>query len=186
MTTYIYLEVTKANINDHQGLKATNAIIFHLMLPPRQIATIKKRKEVCHVISTRIVITCILSKLKVAVTACVSTTQKFSDHIVKFSTVNFQVGINNLYSFKSSGKFVCEIPGLYYISAQIRTRDDNYDFCVRKNGKIIASSRSDSGDTLSANPISAVVELQLKDTLYVYAFNVRIGSYSCLSIMKVN
>lgn len=121
-----------------------------------------------------------------AVTACASSNQKFSDYIVRFSTVNFREGINKLDTFKSSGKFICEIPGLYYISAQIRTSDQNYVFDVRMNDKTIAKSRSDVGDTIAANPISAVVELQLNDTLYVYASSVQIyGSDSCMSIMKV-
>lgn len=50
----------------------------------------------------------------------------------------------------------------------------------------MASCLSDSGFAKSAYPISAVVELQLKDTLYVIAANAeKVKSYSCLSIMKV-
>lgn len=51
---------------------------------------------------------------------------------------------------------------------------------------LAVSSKSGSGDTTSTNPISAVVGLQLNDTLYVYVNNIRIeGPYSCLSTMKV-
>ncbi|VDI16880.1 Hypothetical predicted protein, partial [Mytilus galloprovincialis] len=121
-----------------------------------------------------------------AVTACVFSDQTFSDYIVKFSIVNFHVGINNLGMFKSSGNFVCDIPGLYFISAHIRTSNENYYFDVRKNDILVASPKSGSGDTASSHPISDVVGLQINDTLYVYANNIRIeGSYSCLSIMKV-
>ncbi|CAC5395879.1 unnamed protein product [Mytilus coruscus] len=127
-----------------------------------------------------------ITTVEVAVTSCVFSDQTFSDYIIKFSIVNFHVGINNLHTFKSSGKFVCEIPGLYFISVHIRTSNQNYYFHVRKNNMLVPSSKSDSGDTASTNQISAVVGFQLNDALYVYANNVRIEvSYSCLSIMKV-
>ncbi|CAC5380019.1 unnamed protein product [Mytilus coruscus] len=123
---------------------------------------------------------------KVALTACVTSEQKFSDGVVRFSTVKFQVGINNIDTFKSSGKFVCEIPGLYYISAHIYTSTKGYGFEVKKNGMVIATSASDSTSTYSTNPISTVVELQLKDTLYMStSIHLIRGVYSCLSIMKV-
>ncbi|XP_071136744.1 uncharacterized protein [Mytilus edulis] len=123
---------------------------------------------------------------KVAVTACVSSDQKFSDGVVRFSTVNFQEGIDNIDTFKSSGKFVCKIPGLFYISAHIFTTTPTHAFYVMKNGIVIASSASDSDSSYSTNPISAVVELQLKDTLYISTSTHSIrGTFSCLTIMKV-
>ncbi|VDI63152.1 Hypothetical predicted protein [Mytilus galloprovincialis] len=123
---------------------------------------------------------------KVAVTACVSSEQKFTSGVVRFSTVNFQVGINNIDTFKSNGKFVCKIPGLYYISAHIYTSTTGYGFDVQKNGIVIASSASGSDSSYSTNPISAVVELQPNDTLYVYTHSHVIRErYSCLSIIKV-
>lgn len=118
-----------------------------------------------------------------AATACVSHDQTFTE-VVKFSIVNFQVGINNIETFKSSGKFVCEIPGLYYISAHIYTTSTTRNFYVRKNGIIIATSSSGKA-SYSTNPISAVIELQHKDTLYVDANHDILGPYSCLSIIKV-
>ncbi|CAC5392637.1 unnamed protein product [Mytilus coruscus] len=123
---------------------------------------------------------------KVAVTACVSSSQTFPGNVIRFSTVKFQVGIDNLDTFKSRGKFVCEIPGLYYISAHIYTNSQGSPFYVKKNSMTIASSASDSGDTHSTNPISAVVELQLKDTLYIYAPHYIYEAHTCLSIMKVS
>lgn len=120
-----------------------------------------------------------------AVTACVSSDQKFSDRKVRFSTVNFQVGINNIDEFKSSGKFVCQIPGLYFISAHIYTNTPYTGFYVRKNdGITIATSASGSGSSLT-DPISAVIELKLKYILYVDSDHFIYARYSCMSIMKV-
>ncbi|CAG2242332.1 COL8A [Mytilus edulis] len=126
-----------------------------------------------------------LKQLKIAVTACVGSSQKFSDAVVRFSTVRSEIGINNIATFKSSGKFVCEIPGLYYISAHIRTNSGDYGFHVRKNNDYIAYSITDAGLSDSTNPISAVVELQVKDTLYVETSATIYSTYSCVSIVKV-
>ncbi|VDI66559.1 Hypothetical predicted protein [Mytilus galloprovincialis] len=122
---------------------------------------------------------------KVAVTACASSSQRFSDNVVRFSTVNFHIGINNIDMFKSSGKFVSESPGLYYVSAHIYTNTQGGVFYVKKNSRTIASSASDSTSTHSTNPISAIVKLQPKDTLHIHTSLYIHATYSCLSIMKV-
>ncbi|VDI38447.1 Hypothetical predicted protein [Mytilus galloprovincialis] len=112
---------------------------------------------------------------KVAVTACVSSSQTFPDYVVRFSTVNFKEGIDNLDMFK----FRWEISHIY-------TNTQGYGFNVKKNGMNIATSASGSGSTDTTNPISAVVELQPNDTLYVYAGHYIYSSQSCMSIMKIN
>lgn len=123
---------------------------------------------------------------KVAVTACVSSSKTFSGGVVKFANVHSNVGFKDIATFKSSGKFVCEFPGLYYISSHLRTTNQNNAFYVKKNSEYIAYSATDDENHWSTNPISAVVELQLKDTLYVYAPSINIdSSYSCLSIVKI-
>ncbi|VDI15091.1 Hypothetical predicted protein [Mytilus galloprovincialis] len=116
------------------------------------------------------------SNRKVAVTACVSSAQTFSGGVVKFPTVYLNLGIKDIATFKTSGKFVCEFPGLYYISSHLRTTTRNYSFSVKKNGVNIAYSATDDENHYSTNPISAVVELQLKDTLYVVAPSINIDS----------
>lgn len=103
-----------------------------------------------------------------AVTAGVTSDQKFSVGVARFSTVKFQVGIDNVSTYKSSGKFVRKIPGLYYISPHIYTSTMGYGFIIKENDKAVAISASDSVSSYSTNHISVVVELQLKDTLYVY------------------
>ncbi|CAC5395878.1 COL10A [Mytilus coruscus] len=120
---------------------------------------------------------------KVAITAC-DDSGRYYNGAVKFSTVYTQVGINNIAAFKSNGKFVCEIPGLYYISAHIRTSTTNTAFYVYKNNKQISRSASGSG-TYTDVPISAVVDLQTNDQLYVrVSHNVGIHD-SCVTIAKI-
>lgn len=64
-----------------------------------------------------------------AITACVSSGASYSGSVT-FSYVQTQIGINNIAVFKSNVKFVCEIPGLYYISAYIRTSTKNSAFLL--------------------------------------------------------
>lgn len=95
-----------------------------------------------------------------------------------------QVGKDNIEKFKSNGKCVYELPGVYYISSHIYTKTQGTSFFVKKNRVTIIGSVSDSTSTYSTNPISAVVDLQLNDMLYVYASLYIHPGYSCLSIMK--
>ncbi|CAG2249634.1 unnamed protein product [Mytilus edulis] len=88
---------------------------------------------------------------KVAITACRGSSKSFPDAVVRFSTVRSEIGINNIATFKSSGKFVCEIPGLYYISAHIRTNSGSNGIYVRKNSNYIAYSEADAVSSYSSN-----------------------------------
>lgn len=119
-----------------------------------------------------------------AVIACVSSSALFSDNVVKFQTVESEKGITNINEFKSSGKFVCEIAGMYYISAGIYTNSQGYTFDIKKNSSVVISATGQGG-SWSMNPISTVVELQVKDTLHVHTNAYISSSYSCLSILKV-
>ncbi|CAC5357707.1 unnamed protein product [Mytilus coruscus] len=69
------------------------------------------------------------------------------DEAVNQTERDSHVGIDNLDTFKSSGKFVCEIPGLLYISAHIYTITQSRAFYVRKNTVTFACSVSDSDST---------------------------------------
>ncbi|CAG2240736.1 unnamed protein product [Mytilus edulis] len=124
--------------------------------------------------------------VSIAVTAYVSSAQTFSGGVVKFPTVYLNLGIKDIETFKTSEKFVCEFSGLYYISSHLRTKTQNNAFYVKKNGVYIAFSATDDENHYSTNPISAVVELHLHDTLHVQASSINIDStYSCLSIVKI-
>lgn len=122
---------------------------------------------------------------KVAITACGGLSKTFPDAVVRFPTIKSEIGINNIATFISSGKFVCEIPGVYYISAHIRTNSASHIIYIEKNSDFIAYSEADAVSSYSSNPISAVVDLQEKDTLYVYSNAHIYSSFSCISIVKV-
>lgn len=104
---------------------------------------------------------------------------------MKFPTVISKIGITNINTFSSSGKFVCEIAGLYYISAQIYTNSEGYGFEIRKNSNSVVLSATGQGGSWSLNPIFTVVELQVKDTLYMRTGAYISSPYSCMSIVKL-
>ncbi|VDI63151.1 Hypothetical predicted protein [Mytilus galloprovincialis] len=124
------------------------------------------------------------NRRKVAITACVSSSASYFGSVT-FSNVQTQIGIHNSAAFKSNGKFVCEIPSLYYISAYIRTSTKNSAFYLYKNNKQISRSASGSG-TYTDVPISAVVELQTNDKLYVQVYHSVFATNSCVTIAKIN
>lgn len=120
-----------------------------------------------------------------AIAACAGSSQRYSDGVIRFTNVRLEIGINNIPTFNSSGKFVCEIPGLYFISVHINTNSLSYGFHVKKNTDYISYSMTDADSSYSTNPVSAVVELRVNDTLYVYITAYIHHTYSCMSIVKV-
>lgn len=59
----------------------------------------------------------------VAVTAVPTDVNQHSGYIVKFGSVKTSRGISGISSFKSSGKFRCEIGGLYIVSVSLTAFD---------------------------------------------------------------
>lgn len=115
----------------------------------------------------------------------------FSDGIVKFTHIFTSIGINNIAAFKSTGKFVCEIPGLYYISAYIRTASDDYEYVLKKNEVVISKSATvdwqGNGAGRSTTCISAATDCQKNDELYLFISTVISveSSYSILNVLKI-
>ena len=123
----------------------------------------------------------------VAVTACVISDSSSSP--LQFGNIITQVGINNIESFKSTGKFTCETPGLYFVSANLWADCNSCGFYLRKNGVIIsygATTYFRSGDGVSGSGINAVVEAQKNDQFYFDPNGSSIRkTWSCITIMKM-
>lgn len=136
-----------------------------------------------------------VSFVSVAMTACVSSSggSKPSGSIVKFDEVKTSVGVNNISSFRTSGKFNCEIDGLYLISAFIDTNSNYGYYHVYKNGITIGTtvfnyiSSSDSIENTGTAVVT--VELDIGDTVRIQtgrSMNVVSGLRSCFTIAKLN
>lgn len=114
-----------------------------------------------------------------------------SSNIVKFPNILTSTGISDITSFKSTGKFVCEFPGLYFISSYIRTNDVSRTYYLKKNGDTISYSAttawpSSTGSTTTG--ISAAVDCQQNDELYLlFSSSITIqGTWSCFTVLKIN
>lgn len=122
-------------------------------------------------------------------TAC-SNSVTFSNAIASFPNILTNTGINDINSLKTTGKFVCEFPGLYFISSYIRTRQDDRSFYLKKNGQIISNGATTdwpSSAGRSTTIISAAVDCQKNDELYLYnpgRFPID-SSYSCFNVIKI-
>ncbi|CAG2214434.1 unnamed protein product [Mytilus edulis] len=113
-----------------------------------------------------------------------------SSKIVKFPHIFTSTGISDITSFKTTGKFVCEFPGLYFISSYIRTNDVARAYYLIKNGGIISSSATTAwpGSTgLTTTSISAAVDCQKNDELYLlFTTSITIdSSWSCFTVLKI-
>lgn len=126
---------------------------------------------------------------KVALTAF-STGGSFSDSIAKFPYILSSTGINDINSFKTTGKFVCEFPGLYFISSYLRSSMDGGGYYLKKNGRSISYSAftdwpSSAGRATS--DISAAVDCQKNDELYLQldsGYSIE-STWSLLTIIKI-
>ncbi|VDH98580.1 Hypothetical predicted protein [Mytilus galloprovincialis] len=133
---------------------------------------------------------------RVALSACASHTTVSPPTTLKFLDIKTSEGITNqhLTSFKSSGVFVCEVPGLYHISVVVMSKTNSAYLTIYKNdielikGKI-NNYNTEHGFFFQSNAAIVVTELQKGDTIDIKPGNkgMRIygGSSSCLTIVKV-
>ncbi|XP_063448326.1 uncharacterized protein LOC134727861 [Mytilus trossulus] len=128
---------------------------------------------------------------KVALTAQLTSTPS-SNGIMKFDNVIFSVGYNNLQSYKSTGKFICERSGLYLISASIVSSKNNGHFYLYLNNNAITAtyiSYDDNNPSTTQNTGTIVLTLQLDPNDSVWVKNgitsINTGKWSTLTVVKV-
>ncbi|VDI63419.1 Hypothetical predicted protein [Mytilus galloprovincialis] len=113
--------------------------------------------------------------------------------IIKFDNVKFSIGINNLSTYKSTGKFICEKDGLYLISVSIFSFTNDASYQIYLNGKEIsqtkigysASSSSRMDDT---GTVVLAQQLHPNDSVWVNypsSFYIFGGTWSTLMIVKI-
>lgn len=122
-------------------------------------------------------------------TSCVS-----SDHIlssgeaVLFDDVKTQVGIDNLSTFISTGKFTCTKPGLYLVSIWVLTPGQNKNgmIYIYRNNKILTKTYINNSAHYDTGTATAVIELQLGDKVLVRYDNGRVDNLgTCMTIVKL-
>ncbi|CAG2231679.1 unnamed protein product [Mytilus edulis] len=126
---------------------------------------------------------------KVALTAC-TVADKNIKGAITFPNIYTSVGITNQTAFQTTGKFVCDVPGLYYISSYIRTSENGFEYYLMKNNVLISKSATTTwpGSTsYSTSVITAAVDVQTNDELYIRtpnSYRIQYG-FSCLTVIKV-
>lgn len=108
--------------------------------------------------------------------------------IVQFSEIKTDIGIADLSSYKSTGKFVCTVAGLYHISAVMMstTNDALYDIC--KNNGVIFTAFYGKIDRYYKTTTSVIVTiLNVGDEITVTTGSSQfIEKFSCFTIVKLN
>jgi hypothetical protein len=111
--------------------------------------------------------------------------------IIKFSDTQTVYGISDINGFRTSGKFVCEVSGVYLFSVHIMSQSNNAIYQMLKNNMalthVFVIFTSDTGLHYNTGTGVMAVQLNVGDTLYVKAdSNMYIyGSYSCMTIIKI-
>ncbi|XP_071181351.1 myosin-11-like [Mytilus edulis] len=113
--------------------------------------------------------------------------------IIRFDDVKFSIGINDLSSYKSTGKFTCETGGIYLISASIMSQTNDAYYHIILNGTTISATNIgySSSSPLTMHHTGSVVlarQLRPNDSVWVssngnnYMFG---GMLSTFTIVKV-
>lgn len=118
---------------------------------------------------------------------------QFKAGIIKFDDVKFSVGINNLSTFKSTGKFTCETGGIYLISASIMSYTNNAFYYIYLNGyqisfTQIAYSSSPPSTMYHTGTVVLARQLRPNDVVWVQQnidFYIYHALLSTLTIVKV-
>lgn len=125
-----------------------------------------------------------------AITAHPSSSTRLSG-IIKFDDVTFSVGVNNLTTYKNTGKFVVEKDGLYLISLAISSNNNHAQYHINLNGNVISYARV-TGSFLEqySDTVNVVVALQLRlnDILWVsypHNFHIEGRLWSTFTIVKI-
>lgn len=99
-----------------------------------------------------------------------------------------QVGIDNLSTFTSTGKFTCTKPGLYLVSIWVLTPGQNKHghINILRNDNILVQTYIDNAAHYDTGTATAVVELQLSDKVWVRYDNGRVDYFgTCMAIVKL-
>ena len=112
--------------------------------------------------------------------------------IAKFSITKTVYGISDINGYKTSGKFVCEVSGVYLFSVHIMSGSNHAEYQMLKNSMLLSYVHviytcPTSGTHYNTGTGVMTVQLNVGDTLYVKAStNMYIYSaYSCMTIIKI-
>jgi len=128
----------------------------------------------------------------VALSSCSNGETISGGTIAKFPHTKTVYGISDINGFRTSGKFVCEAPGVYLFSVHIMSDSNNAAYIMFKNNMILSYvyviyTSQTSGLHYNTGTGVMAVQLNVGDTLYVKAdTNMHIYSdpWSCMTIKR--
>ncbi|XP_076111176.1 uncharacterized protein LOC143079621 isoform X1 [Mytilus galloprovincialis] len=125
---------------------------------------------------------------KVVVTGCYVGGGYLPAGPLKFPDIKTSVGVSNLSSFQSTGKFTCQVPGYYHIVTTMMSVDSNERIDIMKNSNSIHWQYVTGNTQGSWTPGTAAVALELKtnDTVWIKLNSRKSIHQSCLTIIKIN
>ncbi|CAC5396681.1 unnamed protein product [Mytilus coruscus] len=127
--------------------------------------------------------------MEVVVTGCYDGDGYLPAGPFKFPDIKTSVGVSDLSTFKSTGKFTCQVPGYYHIVTTIISTDNYARIDIMKNSNTIHWQYG-TGYTDFAywKPGTAAVALELKtnDNVWIKLASTYHISESCLTIFKIN
>jgi hypothetical protein len=100
-------------------------------------------------------------------------------------------GISDIHGFRTSGQFVCEVPGVYLFSVHILSESDDAAYQMLKNNMVLSNVNviyiDDTDSHYNTGTGVMAVQLNVGDTLYVKAYHSMYiyGSHSCMTIIKI-
>ncbi|CAG2192683.1 unnamed protein product [Mytilus edulis] len=106
----------------------------------------------------------------VVVTGCNDGGGTVSTGSLKFPDIKTSIGVSDLSSFKSTGKFTCQVPGYYYIAVTLSSADASTGIKIMRNSTAIHWQYM-TGYTKEQSywtPGAAAVSLELKSNDIVW------------------
>ncbi|CAG2211180.1 C1QG [Mytilus edulis] len=126
---------------------------------------------------------------KVAVTSCVSNEKTYNTGTsIKFDNVRTSIEIKNLSTFKSTGKFSCEVEGLYHISVYIVSYTARSEYSIYKNNNKLTTTYSDTAGHIQTSAGAVVMKMNVGDTIFVIPdFNMHVYAdhWSCITTAMI-
>ncbi|CAC5402657.1 C1QL [Mytilus coruscus] len=128
-----------------------------------------------------------LKQQKVALTACHTGSTVSGGKVVHFPIIKTNIGITDLSSYKSTGKFVCTVAGLYHVSAVMMSNTDGQYYYIYKNNDRMSFTFYGKVDIYQTRTRVFVTMLDVGDEITVRTGGSQyIYLHSCFTIVKLN
>lgn len=110
--------------------------------------------------------------------------------IMKFDDVKYSIGISNVSAYENTGKFICELEGLYIVSASVMSYTSAAQYYISLNGNSISNTYigDHSGRNYFTGAVTVTRKLNPADQVWLEAYgswNFYGGLFSKFTIIKI-